>query len=99
LQQRDTDGAALHFYDGLRLSADAGVAIGRASNLDGIALCVLPAERVRAGRAFARASRGGIRARRRAPIMYRAFVEREVTALRESLGQDAFGAALQPGVD
>jgi DNA-binding NarL/FixJ family response regulator len=98
LQQRDTDHAAMQFCDGLRLSAAAGFAIGLAYNLEGIALvCRHRNQFERAARLLGAAEAAYALVDVPGLVPYRLLVEREVNALRESLGQDAFGAARSAG--
>jgi predicted ATPase/DNA-binding NarL/FixJ family response regulator/DNA-binding XRE family transcriptional regulator len=98
LQQRDTDSAAMQFCDGLRLSADAGFAIGLAYNLEGIALvCRQRNQLERAARLLGAAEAAYALVDVPGLVPYRLLVEREVNALRESLGQNAFLAAQSAG--
>jgi predicted ATPase/DNA-binding CsgD family transcriptional regulator/DNA-binding XRE family transcriptional regulator len=98
LQECDTAEAALQFRDGLRLGVDAGFAIELAYNLEGIALvCRERSQFERAARLLGAAEAAYALVDVPGLVPYGSLVQREVNALRESLGQDAFAAGHSAG--
>jgi DNA-binding CsgD family transcriptional regulator len=98
LQECDTAEAAPQFRDGLRLGVDAGFAIGLAYNLEGIALvCRERHQFERAARLLGAAEAAYAFVDVPGLVPYGSLVQREVNALRESLGQDAFAAGHSAG--
>jgi DNA-binding CsgD family transcriptional regulator len=98
LQTHDLYRATIQFCNGLRLSADAGFAIGLAYNLEGIALvCRERNQFERAARLLGAAEAAYALVKVPGLVPYRSMVEQAVDALREGLGQGAFAAAHSAG--